>query len=86
MNNVPDEKQLKKQQKKDEKEQAKRGKLHPSERPLTEQNQRHQEILNQFTMTFGATKSDESRPSFQGGVSPCCTRPPSIVVEHIEGQ
>jgi hypothetical protein len=51
---------------------------HPSEKPLTEQNLKHQEILSHFTMTFGA--SDPSQiidPDFDG-ISPCCTRACSI--------
>ncbi|KAL7927761.1 hypothetical protein ACQKWADRAFT_12691 [Trichoderma austrokoningii] len=51
---------------------------HPSEKPLTEQNLKHQEMLSHFTMTFGA--SDPSQiidPDFDG-ISPCCTRNCSI--------
>jgi hypothetical protein len=51
---------------------------HPSEKPLTEQNLKHQEMLSHFTMTFGA--SDPSQiidPDFDG-ISPCCTRACSI--------
>jgi hypothetical protein len=53
-------------------------KLHPSEKPLTAENLKHQELLNHFTMTFGA--SDPSRLDSMSfyGVSPCCTRRPSI--------
>jgi hypothetical protein len=49
--------------------------LHPSERPLTAQNLRHQQMLNQFTMTFG---TDNLSQLDLDGVSPCCTRAPSI--------
>lgn len=49
--------------------------LHPSERPLTAQNLRHQQMLSQFTMTFGT--SNPSQLDLDG-VSPCCTRAPSI--------
>jgi len=49
--------------------------LHPSERPLTAQNLRHQQMLNQFTMTFGTSNLSQLDLD---GVSPCCTRAPSI--------
>ena len=65
----------KKQEKVDKRHSDDRRRLHPSERPLTAQNLRHQQMLSKFTMTFGA--SDQAmiaRPSFQEGVSPCCTR------------
>jgi hypothetical protein len=49
--------------------------LHPSERPLTAQNLRHQQVLNQFTMTFGTSNLSQLDLD---GISPCCTRAPSI--------
>lgn len=62
-----------------ERKKAKGGKkMHPSQRPLTLQNLKHQEMLSHFTMTFGASDPDQVvSPSF-GGVSPCCTRPGSV--------
>ncbi|PHH81866.1 hypothetical protein CDD82_7682 [Ophiocordyceps australis] len=52
--------------------------LHPSLRPLTVENLRHQEMLSHYTLTFGASDPSQiESPSFCG-VSPCCTRPPSI--------
>ncbi|KAG6353492.1 hypothetical protein INS49_005673 [Diaporthe citri] len=48
--------------------------LHPSERPLTEQNLRHQEMLGTFTMKFGRSRrfSRGARSSFSG-ISPRCS-------------
>ncbi|KAF7545491.1 hypothetical protein G7Z17_g9130 [Cylindrodendrum hubeiense] len=51
---------------------------HPSEKPLTEQNLRHQEVLSQFTWTFGASRPDQVESDSFIGISPCCTRAPSI--------
>ncbi|KAF3770517.1 hypothetical protein M406DRAFT_349268 [Cryphonectria parasitica EP155] len=55
----------------------KQARLHPSERPLTEQNLRHQEMLGAFTMKFGRTRglsSGNSRADSLdlggGGVAP----------------
>lgn len=53
--------------------------VHPSEKPLTAQNLRHQEMLSHFTMTFGATRNEHLGAPSLGGVSPCCTRPASII-------
>ncbi|KFA67440.1 hypothetical protein S40285_00243 [Stachybotrys chlorohalonatus IBT 40285] len=65
---------------KNQKKHSKNGKrvTHPSEKPLTAENLKHQELLSHFTMTFGA--SDPSRLDSMSffGVSPCCTRRPSI--------
>ncbi|KAI9166920.1 hypothetical protein HJFPF1_03035 [Paramyrothecium foliicola] len=49
--------------------------LHPSERPLTAQNLMHQQMLGHFTMTFGTSNLSQLDLD---GVSPCCTRAPSI--------
>lgn len=48
--------------------------MHPSERPLTEQNLRHQEMLGTFTMKFGRSRrfSRGARSSFSG-ISPRCS-------------
>lgn len=45
--------------------------VHPSERPLTEGNLRHQEMLSSFTFSFGSRRkgSNAGRTSFSG-VSP----------------
>lgn len=51
--------------------------IHPSEKPLTAQNLRHQEMLSHFTMTFGASDPDQIESASFMGVSPCCTRPSS---------
>ncbi|KAH7170572.1 hypothetical protein EDB81DRAFT_170582 [Dactylonectria macrodidyma] len=51
---------------------------HPSEKPLTEQNLRHQEMLSQFTWTFGASRPDQVESDSFVGISPCCTRAPSL--------
>ncbi|RDA86753.1 hypothetical protein CP532_4204 [Ophiocordyceps camponoti-leonardi (nom. inval.)] len=53
-------------------------KIHPSLRPLTAQNLQHQEMLSHFTMTFGATDPDQIESLSFCGISPCCTRTPSI--------
>lgn len=52
--------------------------VHPSERPLTEQNLRHQEVFSQFTWTFGASQPDQIQDLDFVGISPCCTRTPSL--------
>lgn len=52
--------------------------VHPSEKPLTDQNILHQEMLSQFTWTFGASRPDQVEDDGFTGISPCCTRAPSI--------
>lgn len=52
--------------------------VHPSEKPLTAQNLQHQEMLSQFTWTFGASNPDQIEDDGFYGISPCCTRSPSI--------
>ncbi|KAH6888702.1 hypothetical protein B0T10DRAFT_59916 [Thelonectria olida] len=60
------------------KSKPKRRIVHPSERPLTEQNLRHQEMLSQFTWTFGASSPEQVEDDGFIGISPCCTRAPSL--------
>ncbi|PFH58261.1 hypothetical protein XA68_13930 [Ophiocordyceps unilateralis] len=55
-----------------------RRSIHPSMRPLTIQNIQHQEMLSHFTMTFGATDPDQIESLSFCGISPCCTRTPSV--------
>ncbi|KAG5925578.1 hypothetical protein E4U42_004157 [Claviceps africana] len=58
---------------------SKKGrKMHPSQRPLTLQNLKHQEMLSHFTMTFGASDPAQIESLSFIGVSPCCTRSPSV--------
>lgn len=62
--------------------QAARRRVHPSERPLTEANLRQQEALSAFKWEFG--RSQGRRDSLGGwsvesGISPCCSRRPSLV-------
>ncbi|KAL7798130.1 hypothetical protein V8C37DRAFT_246176 [Trichoderma ceciliae] len=67
--------------KKDEKARRKnKGRTwkHPSEKPLTEQNLKHQEMLSHFTMTFGASDPSQVQELDFDGISPCCTRNCSI--------
>ncbi|KAJ6446325.1 C2 domain-containing protein [Purpureocillium lavendulum] len=52
--------------------------VHPSQRPLTLQNLKHQEMLSHFTMTFGASDPSQIERLSFCGVSPCCTRPGSV--------
>ena len=79
------EKEKKKEEEKEREKERKRKKskkpMHPRDKPLTEQNLRHQEALSHFTMTFGSESmaSASNRLSYIGGVSPCCTRPASMI-------
>mgnify|MGYP005989390561 CR=1 FL=1 len=59
----------------------KKRRLHPSEKPLTAQNLRHQELLSHFTMTFGASDPEQIESLSFIGVSPCCTRRNSISLD-----
>jgi hypothetical protein len=52
------------------------GKIHPRDKPLTAQNLRHQAMLG--TWSWDDSANGSSRRSFTSGISPCCTRPPSI--------
>lgn len=60
------------------KDKAKKRVVHPSQRPLTVQNIAHQEMLSHFTMSFGASNSDQIESESFIGISPCCTRTPSL--------
>ncbi|QPC74048.1 hypothetical protein HYE68_004800 [Fusarium pseudograminearum] len=66
---------------------SKKGKkiTHPSEKPLTTQNLQHQEMLSQFSFTFGASSPEQIEDDDFLGVSPCCTRAPSVVNFSLEG-
>ncbi|KHN95155.1 uncharacterized protein MAM_07040 [Metarhizium album ARSEF 1941] len=59
-------------------------KIHPSQRPLTLQNLKHQEMLSHFTMTFGATDPSQIESASFIGVSPCCTRAPSLEIDRAK--
>jgi len=59
-------------------------KMHPSQRPLTLQNLKHQEMLSHFTMTFGASDPDQIESLSFIGVSPCCTRTPSLDMDRAD--
>jgi hypothetical protein len=54
--------------------------LHPSERPLTETNLKHQELLNAFAMNFGRRRASQGggRTSFVSNVSPMGSRQASM--------
>jgi hypothetical protein len=67
----------KKKREKREKKSRNNGRAHPRDKPLTAQNLRHQELLNQFSMTFGASDPNQIETQSFMGVSPCCTRPSS---------
>ncbi|OAA33063.1 hypothetical protein AAL_00528 [Moelleriella libera RCEF 2490] len=60
---------------------SKHSKMHPSQRPLTLQNLKHQEMLSHFTMTFGASDPSQIETLSFTGVSPCCTRLPSLEID-----
>ncbi|OAA43154.1 hypothetical protein NOR_04521 [Metarhizium rileyi] len=62
----------------------KNKKLHPSQRPLTLQNLKHQEMLSHFSMTFGASDPSQIESASFIGVSPCCTRAPSLEIDRAE--
>ncbi len=67
----------KEDKKKKDKKKSRGGRVHPRDKPLTAQNLRHQEMLSQFSMTFGASDPDQIETQSFMGVSPCCTRPGS---------
>lgn len=50
---------------------------HPRDKPLTAQNLKHQAMLGTWSWD-ASINSTNPRHSFVSGVSPCCTRPPSI--------
>ncbi|EFY98621.1 hypothetical protein X797_001900 [Metarhizium robertsii] len=62
----------------------KNKKIHPSQRPLTLQNLKHQEMLSHFSMTFGASDPSQIESASFIGVSPCCTRAPSLEIDRAE--
>ncbi|RFU81438.1 hypothetical protein TARUN_750 [Trichoderma arundinaceum] len=72
------EKEIAKKEEKDRKRNKGRTWKHPSEKPLTEQNLKHQEMLSHFTMTFGASDPSQIQDIDFDGISPCCTRNCSI--------
>ncbi|GFP52586.1 hypothetical protein ACSS6W_003333 [Trichoderma asperelloides] len=83
-NTKKNEEKIARKEERDRKRNKGRTYKHPSEKPLTEQNLKHQEMLSHFTMTFGA--SDPSQiidPDFDG-ISPCCTRTCSIDIGSSE--
>lgn len=49
--------------------------IHPRDKPLTAQNLRHQAMLGTWSWDEAV---GNSRVSFVDGISPCCTRPPSV--------
>jgi len=65
---------------KESKRNKKNKKIHPSQRPLTLQNLKHQEMLSHFNMTFGASDPSQIESASFIGVSPCCTRAPSLEI------
>lgn len=72
---------------KERKTKNKKGKkiTHPSEKPMTAQNLQHQEMLSQFSFTFGASSPEQIEEDDFMGISPCCTRAPSVVNFSLEG-
>jgi len=58
--------------------------VHPSERKLTAQNLAHQEMLSHFTMTFGASRPEQIETDSFIGISPCCTRTPSLAGDETD--
>lgn len=69
----------KEEQRRAKKSKNKRRPMHPSEKPLTAQNIKTQEMLSEFTWTFGTRRLSQIEDYGFGGISPCCTRPPSVV-------
>lgn len=65
----------KKRQRKAKYKNANSGGMHPRDKPLTAQNLRHQAMLGTWTWDEAV---GNSRVSFVDGISPCCTRPPSM--------
>jgi hypothetical protein len=74
------EKELERQRKQQQKAKKNKIPLHPRDKPLTAQNLRHQEVLSQFTMTFGSSPNRMSQVITGNvpGISPCCARAGSI--------
>ncbi|KAL0930815.1 uncharacterized protein CTRU02_213550 [Colletotrichum truncatum] len=68
------------------KKKASKEKPDPRERPFSETNLRHQEILNGFTLTFGKSQPshDQVRSShYNNGVSPGTSRHNSVATARI---
>lgn len=78
------EKEERKEDKEDKKRERRRrrttGIVHPRDKPLTASNMRHQEMLSGFDFTFGSSPNRLSQvvPDGFEGISPCCTRTPSL--------
>ncbi|KAF4955030.1 hypothetical protein FGADI_4869 [Fusarium gaditjirri] len=72
---------------KERKTKNKKGKkiTHPSEKPMTAQNLQHQEMLSHFDFTFGASCPEQIEEDNFIGISPCCTRAPSVADFSLEG-
>ncbi|CAM1505603.1 Fc.00g112400.m01.CDS01 [Cosmosporella sp. VM-42] len=66
------------------KNKTKKRVIHPSERQLTAQNLAHQEMLSHFTMTFGASNPQQIEADSFMGISPCCTRTPSLAGDETD--
>ncbi|TPX10857.1 uncharacterized protein E0L32_008246 [Thyridium curvatum] len=83
--------ELKAMKKKKRKKTRRRGSApavqHPSERELTEQNLRHQELLGAFTMSFGRSgrKHSGGARTSGSGVSPGCSRSASVDSGYAQG-
>ena len=75
--NSDKENEAREKKKKREKKSRSNGRMHPRDKPLTDQNIRHQEMLSHFSMTFGASDPNQIETQSFMGVSPCCTRPGS---------
>ncbi|KAF4123498.1 hypothetical protein GMORB2_6199 [Geosmithia morbida] len=78
------DKEQRKEDREDKKQERRRrrttGVIHPRDKPLTESNLRHQEMLSAFDFSFGSSPSRLSQvvPPDYIGISPCCTRAPSL--------
>ncbi|PTB65280.1 hypothetical protein BBK36DRAFT_1204724 [Trichoderma citrinoviride] len=73
------DKEAAKREEKDRRRNRGRTYKHPSEKPLTEQNLKHQEMLSHFKMEFGASDPSQVLQDLDfDGISPCCTRVNSL--------
>ncbi|KAI1501237.1 hypothetical protein F5X99DRAFT_206197 [Biscogniauxia marginata] len=52
-------------------------------KPFTKQNLEHQKVLNAFEWNFGRRRPSHGGQSSMSGISPCCSRIPSIDYEHM---
>jgi len=59
-------------------------KSHPAERPLSETNMRHQELLNAFTMNFGRRKTSAGGRTSYSGISPGNSRQASVDASYLQ--